>query len=293
MNEYNKQVKVSIIVPHYSALSALDNCLSRLQQQTFPADEMEIIVADNCSPEGAMAVAKVIKNRGRLIEVTERGAGPARNGGVVASRGEILAFVDSDCQADVDWVSAGISALTDFDFVGGRVDVLVEDPTQITPVEAFEKVFAFDIARYAKRKGFVGAGNLFCSRAVFDRVGPFASGVSEDVDWCHRAVEKGLALGYTSRAVVGHPARRSWAELQTKWHRIDAETFALKKRSAGGHLIWFLHGLALPFSAIIHTPKVLRSRRLSGLRQRLGALGVLYRIRFWRAWDYFRLLGQR
>jgi GT2 family glycosyltransferase len=183
-------------------------------------------------------------------------------------------------------------ALAGFDFVGGRVDVLVQDQTETTPVEAFEKVFAFDIASYAKRKGFVGAGNLFCSREVFDRVGAFASGVSEDVDWCHRATAKGLKLGYTSRAAVGHPARRSWRELRTKWSRIDAETFALKKRSAGGHLMWLLLGLALPISALIHTPKVLMSNRLSGLHQRFGALGVLYRIRFWRAWDYFQLLGR-
>jgi glycosyltransferase involved in cell wall biosynthesis len=291
--EQNCRVKVSVIVPHYSALLELDNCLSHLQGQTFPANEMEIIVADNCSPEGAAAVAEVIKNRATLIEVSEKGAGPARNGGVAASCGEILAFLDSDCQPDMDWLSEGVRALADFNFVGGRVDVLVQDPTQITPVEAFEKVFAFDIANYANRKGFVGAGNLFCSRAIFDRVGPFANGVSEDVDWCHRATALRLMLGYSARAVVGHPARRSWIELKKKWSRIDSETFALKMRSGGGRLIWFLLGLALPISALIHTPKVLMSHRLSGSQQRLGALGVLYGIRLWRAWDYFRLLRRR
>jgi GT2 family glycosyltransferase len=238
-------------------------------------------------------VAEVIKNRAMLVEVSERGAGPARNGGVTASSGDILAFVDSDCQADSGWLSAGVDALAEFDFVGGRVDVLVQDRNHITPVEAFEKVFAFDIASYARNKGFVGAGNMFCSRAVFDEVGPFSSGISEDVDWCHRATAKQLTLGYAPEAGVGHFARRSWLELKTKWRRIDAETFALKKKySARGHLIWFLLGLALPISAIVHTPRVLTSRRLSGLRQRLGALGVLYRIRFWRSWDYFQLLRQ-
>ena len=160
MIEYKKQVKVSVIVPHYSALSALDNCLSRLQQQSFSADEMEIIVADNCSPEGATAVAKVIKDRGRLIEVSERGAGPARNGGVVASRGEFLAFVDSDCQADADWVSAGIRALTDFDFVGGRVDVLGGGPNSNNPRGSLREGFRVRYCSLCQTKGFRGCGKF-------------------------------------------------------------------------------------------------------------------------------------
>jgi glycosyltransferase involved in cell wall biosynthesis len=83
---------VSVIIPHYNDLEALDVCLSALARQSFPAERTEIIVADNASPQGREAVERVVGNRARLITVEQRGAGPARNGGVRASTGEVLAF---------------------------------------------------------------------------------------------------------------------------------------------------------------------------------------------------------
>jgi len=279
---------VSVIIPHYNDLEALDACLSALAGQSFPAERTEIIVADNASPQGREAVQSVVGNRARLITVEQRGAGPARNGGVVASSGEILAFVDSDCQPEPQWLAQGIEALAHYDVVGGRVDVLVKEPGRVTAAEAFERVFAFNIEQYVTRKGFVGSGNLFCRRATFDAVGPFGTGVSEDVDWSHRATAKKFRIGYAPLAAVGHPARRSWDELKNKWSRINSETFSLAIRRRGGRLSWLLVCLMLPGSAVAHTPRVLMSRHLKA-EQKLGALGMLYRLRFWRTFDYCRL----
>jgi len=283
-------MRVSVIIPHYNDLALLDVCLGALERQTFPADQREIIVADNASPQGAEAVAKVIANRARLVVVPQKGAGPARNGGVAVSRGEILAFTDSDCLPDGDWLSQGVGALSRYDFVGGRVDVLVADPQRMTPVEAFESVFAFDMKRYVLEKGFAGAGNLFCPRRIFDAVGGFGVGVSEDVEWSHRATKMGFRLGYEARAAVGHPARRNWAELKRKWIRINAESYSLNLSKGKGRLFWVLKTLALPASALVHTVRVFRSDRLPGFRQRAAATGILYRLRFWRMVDSFRLL---
>ncbi|MDB5462770.1 MAG: hypothetical protein JWP23_1159, partial [Phenylobacterium sp.] len=140
--------KVSVIVPHYRDLSGLALCLSALGRQSYPKDRFEVIVADNASPEGPAAVAEVIAERARLVVVPEKGAGPARNGGVTASSGDVLAFIDSDCVAEPSWIEEGVKALESFDFVGGRVRVLVADPARVTPVEAFERVFAFDFKTY-------------------------------------------------------------------------------------------------------------------------------------------------
>jgi hypothetical protein len=60
------------------------------------------------------------------------------------------------------WLSAGVEALGSSDIVGGYVSVLT-DGTPLNPVEAFEKVFAFDNESYVKKKGFSGSGNLFVS----------------------------------------------------------------------------------------------------------------------------------
>ena len=54
--EGQKDIQVSVIVPHYNDLEALDRCLSGLTAQTFPAEQVEIIVADNMSEVGLEAV---------------------------------------------------------------------------------------------------------------------------------------------------------------------------------------------------------------------------------------------
>lgn len=285
--------KISVIIPHYRDLLGLDVCLRTLERQTLPREQFEIIVADNASPEGPEAVAEVIAGRATLVVVQEKGAGPARNGGVAAAHGEILAFIDSDCQAEPEWLVEGLRVLEGYDFIGGRVTVLVDDPDNMTGAEAFERVFAFDFKTYILRKGFTGSGNMFCSRRVFEQVGGFRSGVSEDVEWSHRARGMGLRLGYAPRAIIGHPARRSWPELREKWRRVNLETYKLLCDKPGGRGRWLMRNLALPLSAVAHSPKVLFSSELSTARQRLVGLGMLYRLRFWRLGDALALLGQR
>ncbi len=281
---------VSVVVPHYNDLVALDHCLTTLLTQTYPRDRYEIIVADNASPQGRDAVAQVIAGRAALVVVEEKGAGPARNGGVAISKGEILAFTDSDCKAEPQWLVEGVAGLSEYDFVGGRVRVLVDDPKHMTPTEAFERVFAFDFKSYIIRKGFTGSGNLFCSRALFDKVGGFRVGVSEDVEWSHRARSFGFTLGYAPAAIVGHPARKSWSELWRKWRRMNDEGWGLAKDRRNGRIIWLLRTLALPASALVHSPRVLLSPELDTLGQKLAALGILYRLRVTRAADALRVM---
>jgi len=282
---------VSVIVPHYRDFERLGLCLEALQRQTYPSDRFEIIVADNGSPEGEAALTAAIRGRARQVIVPEKGAGPARNGGAALARGDILAFIDSDCIPEPEWLAEGVRALSGGDFAGGRVRVLVERENAPRPVEAFEAVFAFDNERYVKQLGFTVTANLFCPKALFEAVGGFRVGVSEDLEWSHRARAAGRRLVYAERAVVGHPARASWDELIRKWKRLNAETFALQAGRPGYRLRWLLRSSLLPASAIAHTPKVLTSPALSSWGQRWGALTVLYRLRFWRLVDAIGLLG--
>lgn len=280
---------VSVIVPHYHDLPGLELALSSLLVQTYPRALYEIIVADNDSPEGAGQVGAVVGDRAKLVLVPERGAGPARNGAVSHARGEVLAFIDSDCVADPDWIEQGVAALGRFDFAGGRVRVSSLDPAHKTAVEALETVFAFNFKNYIEKKGFSGSGNLFAPRAVFDKVGGFRVGVSEDIDWSHRATAAGFTLGYAPDAIVWHPARRTWTDLRTKWRRVHSETFHLGRGRPGAGLKWLARSLALPASAVAHTPKVMANRDLTS-RERVRALGMLYRLRLWRLIDSFSLM---
>jgi glycosyltransferase involved in cell wall biosynthesis len=283
--------KVSVIVPHYSDLAALDQCLDLLVRQNFPKADFEIIVADNASPQGEAAVAAAIAGRARLVIVPEKGAGPARNGGVAASSGAVLAFIDCDCLPDPQWLAAGVAALERYDFVGGAVEVMVADEGDLTQAEAFERVFAFHNKDYVERKGFTVTANLFCRRALFDDVGGFRTGVSEDLDWSHRARAAGYSLGYEPAAMVGHPARRTWDDLIKKWRRLNLESYGLVAGTAAGRQRWVVKSLALPLSAVAHTPRVLFDPGLSSMRHRWLALSALYRLRLWRCGDALALVG--
>jgi GT2 family glycosyltransferase len=289
----HSEIQVSVIVPHFEDLEALDLCLSALEEQTFPRSHFEIIVADNASPCGEARVADTIAGRARLVIVTQRGAGPARNGAVETATGEILAFTDSDCVPEPQWLSEGVAALARHDIVGGQVTVLIEDPAEPTPTEAFETVFAFNFKHYIEKKGFTGSGNLFVPRAIFNEVGGFSVGVSEDVEWSGRARRQGYRIGYCESAVVAHPARRTWDELKAKWLRVNSETYGLLSQRSTGRLNWLVRTWATPLSAIAHTPRVLRNPRLD--RQgKMKALQMLYKLRMWRFFDaHLVLLGLR
>lgn len=281
---------VSVIMPHYQDVAALKICLASLEAQTYPRDRFEIVIGDNNSPIGLTAVEAAVAGRARVVVVTEKGAGPARNGAVAASRGEALAFIDSDCVAEPEWLAEGVAGLQRFDLVGGHVRVLVRDPQNMTSAEAFERVFAFDFKTYIEKKGFTGAGNMFCRRELFDRAGVFRVGLSEDLEWSRRAVSTGARLGYAPSAVVGHPARTTWEQLRNKWRRLNAETFGLMDGQRGQRTRWLARNALMPLSAIAHTPRVLASRELETGRQRLQALGMLYRLRLWRMFDAVALL---
>lgn len=280
--------KISVVIPHYRDVENLQICLAALSAQSYPRDSFEIIVADNGSPE-AEAVKEAVAGRARLVIAQERGAGPARNAGAAAAQGDILAFIDSDCVPQPQWLEAGVAALAGFDFAGGKVNVLIADTRRMTAVEAFEKVFAFDNEAYVAKKGFTGSGNLFCPRALFEKVGGFRVGVSEDVEWSHRATAGGFRLGFAPNAAVGHPARRTWPELVAKWRRLTLEAYLLSREKGGGKLRWFLRSLVLPPSALAHTARVLRDSSLDMDRKR-AAIGVLFAIRFWRFRESLRLL---
>jgi glycosyltransferase involved in cell wall biosynthesis len=285
-------VYVSVIIPHLNDLSGLEACLSRLTGQTFPTDAYQIIVADNGSTCGAEAVRKVINGRGVLVEVPDKGAGPARNGGIAAAKGSLLAFTDSDCQPDPHWLAEGVKALSEFDFVGGRMEVLVGDLTAMTPVEAFERVFAFENEKYVLKKNFTVTANLFAHRTIFEDCGGFKTGVSEDLEWSRRAVAGGYRLGYAAAAIVGHPARRTWPELRRKWERLNFETYGLSAGKPFRRLKWLGRSLLLPPSVIIHAGRAFTSPELFTLKQRLGAVQTLAVLRLWRFTDSLRLAAK-
>lgn len=282
--------RVSVIVPHYNQLEALDACLASLGAQTLAPELVEILVVDNNSPIGSEAVRAMVGTRAQCLVETQKGAGPARNRGVAEARGQVLAFIDADCIASPGWIEEGLKGLERFDIVGGRVDVGVADSAAMTGSEAFERVFAFDFRSYIEDKGFTGSGNLFCRKTVFERVGGFRPAVSEDMDWCHRATAMGFSLGYHEAAAIAHPARANWSELTRKWTRLNREMLLLASERRFGRGRYLVRSWLLPLSIAPHAVRVMRSDRLPDRRARLRALATLAKIRLWRFGDAHRAL---
>lgn len=287
-------VEISVIVPHYDDLARLDRCLDALSRQTVARARYEIVVADNMSPCGEWRVRAAIGKRARLVMAPKKGAGPARNAGVAAARGDVLAFTDADCVPEPGWLAAGLAGLVDREVVGGCMTVLCERSQPRSGAEAFETVFAFQNRRYVEEEGFSVTANLFCRRATFDATGPFGAGLSEDRDWCLRAGAMGFRIGYRADAVVGHPARADWPALLAKWRRLQAELFANARLRRGGRLRWLMASAAMPLSIAAHLPRLLLSPALSGGGERLRGCATLARLRLWRSADgMMRLVGAR
>jgi GT2 family glycosyltransferase len=280
---------ISVIIPHYNDHDHLRHCLASLRRQTLPRERFEVIVADNNSAGGVRAVEQMARDV-KVVHAPEQGAGPARNAGVALARGDVFAFIDSDCLADENWLREGISALDRFDYIGGQVITKTGHPSETTPAEAVEAVFAFNFKKYIEKDGFAGTGNLFVPRAVFHHVGGFRAGVSEDIDWCRRANTLGYRLGYAERAIVFHSARREWRELRRKWDRILTETIALARERPNWQLRWILYAFIVGVSPLAHWVTVLRSRRLVGPRAKCCGLFGLLRIRSYRCWRMLYLV---
>lgn len=283
----------SVIVPHFRDLENLDRCLSLLQEQTLDHDSFEVIVAENGPPDDIEAVVQCVAGRARLIVSFERGAGPARNAGAIASRGRMLAFIDSDCRPESDFLARGLEALAASDIVGGCIRVTVNDAESVTAAEAFELVFAFQNDKYIAKKKFSVSAALFVSRKIFYHVGPFRAGMSEDLEWCRRACRAGYSLGFASDAVVHHQARRSWDDIAKKWRRLTDESFAFIREQPFGLTAWLLRTYVLPLSIVPHLVTIFRSRKLHRMSERLGAAAMLCRLRLARfVWGHLVILSK-
>ncbi|WP_048708638.1 glycosyltransferase family 2 protein [Microvirga massiliensis] len=284
-------IEASVIIPHYDDLQQLSLCLELLDHQTLERSRFEVIISDNGSKCGLHAVEQVAAGRARVILAHTKGAGPARNEGAKFATGKALAFIDSDCRPTPDWLRQGLIGLEEFPIVGGPVLVVPKDPDHVTPEEAFDMVFGFNALEFLQKRGFIGSGNLFVRREVFDQVGGFRSGVSEDLEWSHRAVSLGFPLNHVAGAVVSHPARRDWNELARTYDRRTQEAYLLTRERRAGKLRWIMQSWMVLASPVPHIAKVFASPRLTSWRDRWGAIRVLFRLRIFRFIHAYRVMA--
>ncbi len=275
--------RISVVIPHLNQPEFLDRCLASLFAGRRVPDE--VFVVDNGSR--ALPTEVCARYPGvRLMSEGTPGPGPARNAGVAASSGAILAFIDADCLADPAWLAEAEAAMADPEatILGGDVRIACSDPDRPTMLEAYECIYAYRMDRYIAREGFTGTGNLVVRRAVLGDVGPFAGiGVAEDRDWGQRATAKGYRIRYVPGMRAYHPARTEFSELFQKWDRHMAHDFVTARTRRGGRLKWAVKMAAMGVSPLAELPRVLTSDRIRGARSRALAFAALVRIRLYRA----------
>ena len=90
---------ISVVIPSYNCARYLARALDSVQAQRYPADRIDIVVVDDGSVDDTPDVARAYAARDPRITVLEQanaGPGAARNRGIEASRGELVAFLDAD-----------------------------------------------------------------------------------------------------------------------------------------------------------------------------------------------------
>lgn len=274
--------RANVIIPHYNDITRLARCLTALYPQLSP--DVQAIVVDNGSTQPLAALQRDFPD---VVFVTEshKGAAMARNRGVAETVAPRLFFLDSDCIPEANWISTALTICDLADVIGGTITVFDETPYPRSGAEAFEAVFAFDNRKYVEAKGFSVTANLLTTRKVFTSTGNFRAGLSEDLDWCHRATASGFSLIHNDALRVAHPTRSDWNALRQKWRRLTVEAWGGQPAGIFPRLRWGARACAMPASILAHTPRILLTPALNGTGERYAALATLARLRMARcAW---------
>jgi glycosyltransferase involved in cell wall biosynthesis len=284
---------LSVIIPHLNQPEALAACLDSLHSQTIERTAFEVIVVDN----GSTLLPRAVVERypGTLLLQEEKpGPGHARNRGVEAASGELLAFTDADCRTHPNWLTcarSAINAAPPRTILGGDVQIWHEPNTAVTAVEAYESVFAYRFKLYIEQHGFCGTGNLVARKEDFELIGPFKGiEVAEDIQWGRQALSAGYTFRYVPEMVVYHPARASFRELCVKWDRHIQHAVNAGGADRRWQAAWVFRALAILISPAVDWTKVVASGRLRGPYAKTKAIGVLTAIRGYRAYKMIALL---
>jgi len=149
-------------------------CLDALVAQRYPSNEYEILLVDNGSTDRSVETARRYESVTLLAEPV-LGAYRARNRGIKAARGDILAFTDSDCAPHAAWLSEIAAAMSDprLELLCGR-RIPAGQSLVLQSIGAYENTKdAFVIGGNDAELYYGYSSNMAVRRDVFERLGPF------------------------------------------------------------------------------------------------------------------------
>jgi O-antigen biosynthesis protein len=278
--------KVSVVVASYNGAKTTRACLDSLQHLNYP--DYEIIFVDDGSTDDTANILKAYPNVRYFKHEKNLGLSVARNTGISASMGEVVAFTDSDCRADKDWLYYLIGDLLDGDFagMGGHNFLPPEDSTVAAAVMVSPGGPAHVMLTDRQAEHIPGCNMAFYKWALDDIGGfdPIFWKAGDDVDVCWRIQQAGGKIGFSPAGFVWH-YRRSTVRAYLKQQRGYGEAEALLVRkhpeyfNAMGGSIW--HGKIYSpakFGIVMRPPIIYHGVFASGFFQTLytsQAVGVL------------------
>jgi O-antigen biosynthesis protein len=202
--------KVSVIVCAYNGERTMDPCLASLESLNYP--NYEVIVVNDGSTDKTREIAERYSYI-RLINQENQGLSAARNVGLRAATGDIIAYTDCDCMADPDWLTHLVARFlsSDFGAVGGPNlpppdSSLVANCVAVSPGGPTHVLLDDEVAEH------IPGCNMAFRREALEAIrgfDPVFRAAGDDVDLCWRLQNKGYKIGFSAAALVWHFRRNT------------------------------------------------------------------------------------
>ena len=208
--------RVSVVVPVRNRAGVVRDCIESILRSDYDRSLWELICVDNGSVDGTRDILASYESEIRMLDEPRSGPAPARNTGIRAATGDVIAFTDSDCVVERDWLRRIVQPLSDpaVGAVGGRI--LAHNPANT--VALFGEIIH---DHYRAIEGFSPpyfiTMNLACRRDLLFAVGLFDERLlrCEDGDLAYRILQQmpDLHFHYAHAARIRHRNRDSLASL--------------------------------------------------------------------------------
>ena len=205
-----KMPMVSVVICAYDAERTMRDCLESLRRLDYP--NFEVVIVDDGSRDRTADISMDFPEF-RLIRQPNKGLSVARNVGMQAARGEIIAYTDSDCVVDPHWLTLMVRSMIEgnFDGCGGpnyapHEDGRIEASCAASPGAPCHVLIADDRAEH------LAGCNMLFSKAALAKIGGFDpqfTSAGDDVDICWRMLDAGFKLGFSPAAFVWHFRRNT------------------------------------------------------------------------------------
>ncbi|WP_414526671.1 glycosyltransferase [Nodularia chucula] len=218
---------VSVVVPIYNGEADLPDLINCLLSQTYPQDRVEYLFVDNNSSDRTLTLLQESAANSPVIRVLSenqiQSSYAARNTGIRAAVGEILAFTDADCHPQPQWLHSLIQPFSDPDvvIVAGEIAALMGKSILEKHAERQETLSQ----KHTLTHSFCPYGqtaNLAIRRLALKTAGLFRPYLTTggDADICWRILRSNIGrLEFAPDAIIQHRHRSTLQELASQWRR--------------------------------------------------------------------------